>query len=138
LPTEAEWEYACRAGTRGPFSVGSTLSSAQANYDGRYPMPGAPPGRYLGRPAPVGSFPPNPWGLYDMHGNVWEWCEDWYGEYPLNDVVDPQGANADYFRVLRGGSGDYYPEHFPSASLRWIEPGRRYSSCGFRLCFCLD
>src|SRR5262249_47847101 len=68
LPTEAEWEYACRAGTTGPYSTGETLTTAQANYKGK-------------SPAPVGSYPLNPWGLADMHGNVWEWTSDWYGPY---------------------------------------------------------
>jgi formylglycine-generating enzyme required for sulfatase activity len=77
LPTEAEWEYACRAGTTGPFNTGNCISTDQANYDGRSRMmPGCPKGEYRGRTVKVGSFPPNAWGLYDMHGNVWEWCQE--------------------------------------------------------------
>jgi len=147
LPTEAEWEYACRAGTRGPFSVGSTLSSAQANYDGRYPMPGAPPGRYLGRPAPVGSFPPNPWGLYDMHGNVWEWCADWYGAYPARPARDPQGPRRraarrlwdarggdwEWKRVIRGGSWYFNADSCRSALRYTHAPADKGFSLGFRL-----
>ena len=76
LPTEAEWEYACRAGTDTPFFFENCLSTDQANYDGNYPYKGCPKGEYREKPTPVGSFPPNDFGLYDMHGNVFEWCED--------------------------------------------------------------
>ncbi|QTA82859.1 Sulfatase-modifying factor enzyme domain-containing protein [Desulfonema limicola] len=78
LPTEAEWEYACRAGTKTPFYTGRCLGTDQANYDGNNPLKGCPKGIYRKKTTPVGSFPSNPWGLYDMHGNVWEWCQDWY------------------------------------------------------------
>jgi len=76
LPTEAQWEYACRAGTRTATSFGDQLSSRQANFEGK-PYNGAPAGPSLKKAAPVGSYPPNPWGLRDMHGNVFEWCRDW-------------------------------------------------------------
>src|SRR5205085_11701074 len=76
LPTEAEWEYACRAGTTTAFAFGDSLSSEQANFDGDYPYGGAPKGVYRQKTTSVGRFQPNAWGLYDMHGNVWEWCED--------------------------------------------------------------
>ncbi|MBN2090010.1 formylglycine-generating enzyme family protein, partial [candidate division KSB1 bacterium] len=77
LPTEAEWEYACRAGTTTPFNTGENLTTNQANYAGNYPYKNFPKGRYIGHTTPVGNYPPNAWGLYDMHGNVWEWCLDW-------------------------------------------------------------
>jgi len=147
LPSEAEWEYACHAGTHGPFSTGSTLTAAQANFDGRYPLPGTPPGRYLGRPAPVGSYPPNPWGLYDMHGNLWEWTEDWYADYPPGPATDPRGPGRGearrvwdarggdwgYKRVIRGGSW-YFNTGSCRCALRYTHaPRDRGWSLGFRL-----
>ena len=81
LPTEAEWEDACRAGTTTPFATGGRLSTDQANYNGTYPYDG-PKGVNRGTTTPVGAFPPNAWGLYDLHGNVWEWTSDWYGPLP--------------------------------------------------------
>src|SRR5262249_13994061 len=92
LPTEAEWEYACRAGTKTPFSFGRSLSSRQANFDGTKPY-GAARGKSLGRPAPVGSYRPNAWGLFDMHGNVFQWCADWYAKdyYENSPRRDPKG-----------------------------------------------
>jgi sulfatase modifying factor 1 len=105
LPTEAEWEYACRAGTKTPVAIGdgNSLSSTQANFDGGFPYGGANSGPYQGRTAVVGSFPPNAWGLYDMHGNVLEFCLDWYGPYPGGAVTDPRGPDNGSLRVLRGG-----------------------------------
>src|ERR1700722_15988690 len=78
LPTEAEWEYACRAGTTTAYNVGEGLSSRQANFNGNFPGGKAEKGPHFGKPAKVGSYAPNAWGLYDMHGNVWQWCSDWY------------------------------------------------------------
>ena len=96
LPTEAEWEYACRAGTTTAYSFGDKITPKDANYnDSR-----------IGKPVAVGSYKPNAFGLYDMHGNVWEWCDDWYGDYPKGAVTDPKAAaiNSSLSRVLRGGS----------------------------------
>jgi len=104
LPTEAEWEYACRAGTTAAFHFGDSLSADRANFDGNYPYGGAAKGVFRQETTRVGSFQPNAWGLCDMHGNVWEWCSDWYGTYPTGAVSDPQGAAGGTFRVVRGGS----------------------------------
>jgi uncharacterized protein (TIGR02996 family) len=110
LPTEAEWEYACRAGTLTPFHFGSSASSHQANFVGRDPYGGAEKGPYLDRPCPVGSFRPNALGLYDTHGNVWEWCSDFYDRdyYGESPRLDPTGPSAGVQRVIRGGSWDSY------------------------------
>jgi len=94
LPTEAEWEYACRAGTTTAYSFGDKITPKDANYVGSK----------IGEPVAVGSYKPNAFGLYDMHGNVWEWCEDWYDDYPAGAVTDPKGPGTGKSRVLRGGS----------------------------------
>ena len=91
LPTEAEWEYACRAGTKTAYSFGDVISKADANFDGETIKP-------------VGNYKPNAFGLYDMHGNVWEWCNDWFGDYDLKDNKDPQGVSSGERKVVRGGS----------------------------------
>ncbi len=104
LPTEAEWEYACRAGTTTATAYGNSLSSTQANFDGGYPYGGAAVGPYLQKTTPAGSYKPNAWGLYDMHGNVYDWCWDRYGAYTSGSQRDPVGASSGDGRVLRGGS----------------------------------
>jgi uncharacterized protein (TIGR02996 family) len=107
LPTEAEWEHACRAGTTTPFFFGSELTSHEANFDGNYPYGTTTHGPYLEHTAPGGSYRPNAFGLYDMHGNVWEWCSDWYAEKafePGEARTDPTGPREGHLRVLRGGS----------------------------------
>src|ERR1044071_124918 len=86
LPTEAEWEYAARAGTTTPFAMGKCLSTQQANINGETPMPGCPAGPFSLGPVKVASYAPNAWGLYDMHGNVWEMTQDWFGPYPEKDA----------------------------------------------------
>lgn len=106
LPMEVEWEFASRAGTDTPFSFGACLSTDHADYDGRFPLSGCSEGGYREKTAPVTSFAPNVWGLFDMHGNVWEWCQDRYGKYPSSHVSDPKGSIDGSFRVLRGGSWD--------------------------------
>jgi formylglycine-generating enzyme required for sulfatase activity len=114
LPTEAEWEYACRAGTKTAFHYGNSLSSKQANFNGNEPYGGAKKGPYLEKTAKVGSYKPNAWGLYDMHGNVAEWCSDYYDKdyYKSSPKTDPKGPakgvvptdyNNDFYRVARGG-----------------------------------
>jgi len=125
LPTEAEWEYACRAGTTTPFSFGSTISTYQANYDGDS----------VGRKAmEVGSFPPNAWGLYDMHGNVREWCSDWFGSYSSGRQTNPQGASSGDTHVIRNGSWVDLPEDVRSAKRQWMPPYYTDLDLGFRVC----
>jgi uncharacterized protein (TIGR02996 family) len=105
LPTEAEWEYACRAGTTTPFHYGSVVSADLANFDGRHPYGGAPARPWLTRTTPVGNYLPNAFGLYDVHGNVREWCSDWYtADYGGKGREDPQGPEEGSSRVVRGGS----------------------------------
>ncbi|MFO0878876.1 MAG: SUMF1/EgtB/PvdO family nonheme iron enzyme [Gemmataceae bacterium] len=106
LPTEAEWEYACRAGTTTPFWFGDSATSSQANFDGNYPYGGAPQGSYLKRTCPVGTYRPNAFGLHDLHGNVWEWCADWFEEdyYRNSPREDPPGPPRGEGHVLRGGA----------------------------------
>jgi len=138
LPTEAEWEYSCRAGTTTPFHFGETISTDQANYYGEAVYGNGKVGVYRKKTTPVGTFPANAWGLHDMHGNVWQWCQDWYAEYPKNNVTDPQGPEKGESRVLRGGSWSGTPEYCRSAYRGRNEPGIRVINCGCRLCFCLD
>ncbi len=132
LPNEAEWEYAARAGTTTPFNTGNCLSTDQANYDGSFPYTGCPSGVYRGETVPVASFAPSAWGLYDMHGNVWEWVQDWYGSYPTSAVTDPAGPSSGSVRVLRGGSW-YGPAGLCRSAFRGRDPGGRCSILGFRL-----
>jgi formylglycine-generating enzyme required for sulfatase activity len=103
LPTEAEWEYACRAGTTTTFHFGSQLNGRQANCNGTFPYGTETRGPDLKKTTPVGKYPANAWGLYDMHGNVWEWCSDWYGEYPAGSLTNPSGPATGPGRVFRGG-----------------------------------
>jgi formylglycine-generating enzyme required for sulfatase activity len=106
LPSEAEWEYACRAGTDTPFNTGMNLAASQANFNGcpSSERRGSRTGIFLGRTQPVGSYPPNAWGLYDMHGNVREWCRDKYGKYPSSPQINPVVSGVGDRHVLRGGS----------------------------------
>ncbi len=122
LPSEAEWEYACRAGTITPFSFGASLSARQGTIDGK-------------KTTRVGSFPANNFGLYDMHGNVWEWCADWYGEtyYPKNPSRDPRGPAGGQFRVVRGGSWRNQAGTCRSAYRNALVPYNRDAYTGFRV-----
>jgi formylglycine-generating enzyme required for sulfatase activity len=133
LPTEAEWEYAARAGTMTPFSTGNDIATSQANYNGNYPYNQNAPGIYREKTTPVGSFAPNPWGLYDMHGNVNEWCWDWYGPYHTEDHNNPLGPSTGSSRVNRGGSWSSYAKYLRSAIRNYNMPSYRYSNRGFRL-----
>jgi formylglycine-generating enzyme required for sulfatase activity len=130
LPTEAEWEYACRAGTQTPFNTGSCLDPiTEANYNGvSVPYPGCPTGSYVGWTAPVGSYPANVFGMFDMHGNLYEWCNDLYGLYG-GTVTDPVGPVAGSGRVVRGGSWNagaggcrsaFHYGDAPSAAVRYL------------------
>ncbi|HNC46436.1 MAG TPA: formylglycine-generating enzyme family protein [Acidobacteriota bacterium] len=121
LPSEAEWEYACRAGTTTPFSFGETITTHQVNYDGEYPYGNAPTGECRHTTTPVGTFPANKWGLHDMHGNVCEWCQDTWQEDYNGSPVDGSAWEKDSYRgrVMRGGSWLYGPWFCRSASRLW-------------------
>jgi formylglycine-generating enzyme required for sulfatase activity len=138
LPTEAEWEYACRAGTATPFYFGVSISTDQANYDGNLTCAPGDKSRSRGKTTPVGSFPSNAWGLADMHGNVWEWCQDWHGPYDLAATEDPRGSNGGNGRVVRGGSWLNGRGSCRAAFRRKLIPAGRYNSVGCRLVLCLD
>jgi formylglycine-generating enzyme required for sulfatase activity len=133
LPTEAEWEYACRAGTTTPFHFGATISSDQANYDATFAYGRGEKGDARDKTMPVGSFLANAWGLHDMHGNVWEWCRDWYGEYAGGPLADPTGPVSGSQRVLRGGAWYNDPSHCRSADRTRIGPALRIDGHGFRV-----
>ena len=133
LPTEAEWEYACRAGTTTPFSFGDQITPELVNYNGNYPYAGGEKGLDRQTTVPVASLPANPWGLYEMHGNVIEWCADWFGDYPAEPQVDPQGPQTGVYRVLRGGSWLDRGRLVRSALRHWFVAGYRYRRFGFRL-----
>jgi phosphate transport system substrate-binding protein len=130
LPTEAEWEYACRAGTTTAFNTGDELPLSKANIDAEAAPDGTAPVRH---PMPVASFSPNAWGLYDMHGNVMEWCLDWKAEYRLGPLTDPIGPTTGTARVLRGGSWDH-PARVARCANRWSNPPQvRTDYIGFRV-----
>ena len=132
LPTEAEWEYACRAGTTTAFNTSNTISVNQANYNGVFTYGTGRKGVYRKKTIAVGSFQPNAWDLYDMHGNVYEWCSDWRGDYPRGQVTDPTGAASGVWHVLRGGAWSNGPWGCRSASRSGDAPGRT-DYLGFRV-----
>jgi formylglycine-generating enzyme required for sulfatase activity/uncharacterized protein with von Willebrand factor type A (vWA) domain len=154
LPSEAEWEYACRAGTTTPFHFGETITRELANYNAGYTYADEPKGEYRGQTTPVGQFPPNAFGLYDMHGNVWEWCldpwhENYQGEPPRDGSVWDEDNNDNRYqsllistkelltdkryRVLRGGSWYFLPSYCRSADRSWYIPDLRDDYIGFRV-----
>ncbi|MFT5524438.1 MAG: sulfatase modifying factor 1 [Pirellulaceae bacterium] len=148
LPTEAEWEYACRAGTSTAFNLGESLASSQANFNGKYPAGGAKPDEYLRRSTKVGSYKPNAFGLYDMHGNVAEWCSDWYApdyylDSPDNDPLGPpvgvvstkfdNFGKQNYFVVVRGGCWVDDGRGCRSAYRFRAMPNTQYRLIGFRV-----
>ena len=120
FPTEAQWEYACRAGTTTAFSFGETITPNQVNYNGEGTVE-------------VKSLPCNNWGLYEMHGNVYEWCSDWHDEYSNLKTIDPVGTNGS-FRVMRGGCWGYSSRRVRSAHRLGVHPGNRLILVGFRFC----
>jgi formylglycine-generating enzyme required for sulfatase activity len=135
LPTEAEWEYACRAGTTDPFHFGQALSSKEANISGDSTYGAVAKGPDLQRTTKVGSYEPNAFGLYDLHGNVREWCKDWLdrGYYDKSPRQDPQGPADGQDRALRGGSWYDGAVSARSAARAWAEPSDAKSHFGFRV-----
>ncbi len=140
LPSEAEWEYACRAGTKTSFHFGNAINTNLANYDGRYIYRSGTKGEYRQTTTPIGTFPPNAFGLYDMHGDVWEWCQDiWHDDYigaPINGSAWEGGRNSIY-RVLRGGSWYGYPWYCRSAARGRGKQGDWKLYYGFRVALTL-
>jgi len=139
LPTEAEWEYACRAGSTTAYSWGKNIDCNKALYSNNTQKSEKcidyvkSKGMMPDRPVPVKSYPPNAWGLYDMHGNVWEWCQDRYGPYPKGAAVDPRGPDSGNNWVRRGGSWFKYGYYCRSANRNWGLPTSRYQTTGFRV-----
>ena len=128
LPTEAEWEYACRAGSTDAFSFGNDITLAQVNYSGRYFNIDQ-----RRSSVPVGSLPANEWGLHEMHGNVWEWCSDWYGSYAGGELENPVGLPEGGRRVIRGGGWRDGAQVCRAAYRYQVQPGGRSSILGFRV-----
>ncbi|MCY2995663.1 MAG: SUMF1/EgtB/PvdO family nonheme iron enzyme [Planctomycetota bacterium] len=137
LPTEAQWEYACRAGTTTPFNLGLSLNGTDANINGSFPYGTEQKGPNLQRTTTVGSYRPNAFGLYDMHGNVREWCADWCvaGYDATSPVSDPSGPSSGSYRVVRGGSWLNAAKYCRSASRTGHKPKDRLNYMGFRVCF---
>jgi formylglycine-generating enzyme required for sulfatase activity len=137
LPSEAEWEYACRAGTITPFWFGSDLNGEQANCDGNYPYGTQEKGTFQKKTTAVGKYAPNPFGLYDLHGNVLEWCQDFYDaeyyrQFVDKEAIDPRGPSSGSLHSLRGGSWRHFAIRCRSAS-RHFGPGYRNDADGFRV-----
>lgn len=133
LPTEAEWEYACRAGSTTPFYTGNNISTDKANFDGNYPYNKGEKGIFRKKTTPVGSFEPNAFGLYDMHGNVWEWCSDFYGPYSKEPQIDPKGPEKGIYHPIRGASW-FFASRFCRAARRGTNvPDYHGDDLGFRV-----
>jgi|GEM_PF-343317 len=136
LPSEAEWEYACRAGTTTPFYFGETITPDLVNYNGNFPYGSAPKGQYRQETTDVGIFPPNSFGLYDMHGNIWEWCEDVYNEDYQNAPTDGSAwltGKDNNIKLLRGGSWDFLARHCRAAYRNRLARANRSAYVGFRV-----
>ncbi|MDB9450546.1 bifunctional serine/threonine-protein kinase/formylglycine-generating enzyme family protein [Dolichospermum circinale] len=135
LPSEAEWEYACRAGTTTPFCFGESITPDLVNYNGNYTYASAPKGKYRQQTTDVGTFPPNSFGLYDMHGNVWEWCQDDYKNDYINAPTDGSALTSPSRsgKMLRGGSCDYNPDYCRSAYRSYNNLDFNDLNIGFRV-----
>ena len=133
LPTEAEWEYACRAGTKTPFSYGAVLDDGLANYNSEIKSKYTKKGTFLKSPTPVNSYPANQWGLFDMHGNVWDWVSDWSAPYTSDKATNPMGPLKGKEKIIRGGSWYFGAENAKSSSRRTHEPNLWGFSIGFRI-----
>ena len=133
LPTEAQWEYACRALSTSPFYSGSCLDSTQANFDGNHFYKGCSSNVFRKKTLPVGSLAANAWGLYDMSGNAWEWCADWYAPYPIGAQKNPSGPTNGLSHVCRGGSWSDPASNCRSACRRTDVSTNRYGNIGFRV-----
>jgi sulfatase modifying factor 1 len=135
LPTEAEWEYAARANTSTPFYTGDCLTSEQANFNGNEPYTNCGKGKFRKEALPVGSFPPNAFGLYEMHGNIWEWCNDWYGEYDIDKKINPKGPDEGTNKIFRGGGWGNQAWECRSAYRGGggLHPKTRGAGIGFRI-----
>lgn len=139
LPTEAEWEYTCRAGTGSAYPWGADIDCKRAMFGnssqkgGECTAASESKGMRLDGPARVKSYPPNNWGLYDMNGNVWEWCHDWYGDYPRTQVMDPTGADSGSLKVRRGGSWRSEGYRLRCANRAYAHPASRFQNTGLRL-----
>lgn len=133
LPTEAEWEYACRAGTNTPFYTGTCINTNEANFNGNYPYDNCREGVHREKTTQVGSFTPNPFGLHDMHGNVWQWCSDWYDDYIPGAQNNPTGPLNGTDKVYRGGSWGSFAEDCRSAYRFDAPPTYKSSLIGFRI-----
>jgi formylglycine-generating enzyme required for sulfatase activity len=133
LPSEAEWEYAARAGTSTAFAFGKCLTTQQANYIGKSPLAGCKRSKYAKKTVAAGILAANAWGIFDMHGNVHEWCQDWFGAYSKKEVTDPTGPKTGRHKIIRGGSWRVGAAACRSAARNRYAPTRRSSSVGFRL-----
>jgi len=139
LPTEAEWEYACRAGSVTAYSWGNSINCEKAMYENNSLKAGAcidyveKREMVVNSPAPAKSYPPNAWGLYDMHGNVWEWCQDWFGDFSTDANKDPVGPYSGTKRIRRGGSWYKHGQSCRSANRNVGHPSNRLRTTGFRL-----
>lgn len=133
LPTEAQWEYACRADTKTPFNTGVCLSDEQANYNANHPYSNCEKGNFIGKVLAVGCYEPNAFGLYDMHGNVWEWCLDWYGDYHRVPQSNPSGPETGTHKVRRGGSWSVNAKSCRTAYRNICDPGFYFNDLGFRI-----
>ncbi len=136
LPTEAQWEYACRAGTASPFFWGDQIDSTLVNFNGNIPYNNGQRSENRGQTVEVKALPCNNWGVYQMHGNVLEWCQDWHGEFASGAVSDPKGLVSGDWRVLRGGawsSGAHSCRSAKRSKARHLQPSDHYVNAGFRL-----